>query len=175
VVAISLIQLLGMFGARVGWPSPIVTVYGWLAPTRTFNSYGLFRVMTRPRYEIIVEGSDDGQAWYEYEFKDKPGNVNRRPGFVEPHQPRLDWQMWFAALGSYQQNRWFVNFCLRLLQGSPDVLGLLGRNPFPYAPPRFVRARLYEYHFTDLATKHKTGAWWRRELKGDYLPPMSLR
>src|SRR5205814_5704779 len=116
-----------------------------------------------------------GTTWLDYEFKYKPGDIKRRPRFVEPHQPRLDWQMWFAALGNYQQNRWFINFCVRLLQGSPEVLDLLGHNPFPNEPPRYIRAVLYEYHFTDLATKQKTGAWWRRELKGLYLPPVSQR
>jgi hypothetical protein len=96
--------------------------------------------------------------------------VNRRPGFVEPHQPRLDWQMWFTVFGDYRQNPWFVEFCVRLLTGSPPVLGLLEHNPFPRGPPRHIRALLYEYHFTDLATRRRTGAWWRRELKGLYLP-----
>jgi hypothetical protein len=120
-------------------------------------------------------GSDDGDTWREYEFKYKPGDVKQRPPFVEPHQPRLDWQMWFAALGNYERNPWLVNFCFRLLQGSRDVLSLMGKNPFPMAPPRYVRALLYEYHFTDFATRSKTGAWWRRELKGEYLPMISLK
>ena len=131
--------------------------------------------MTRPRNEIIVEGSNDGVTWLPYEFKWKPGDVNHRPGFVEPHQPRLDWQMWFAALGNYQQNPWFVNFCMRLLQGSPEVLALMEKNPFPEKPPRHIRATLYSYRFTDFAERRRTGAWWRRERLGEYLPPISLR
>ena len=131
--------------------------------------------MTTSRLEIIVEGSNDGVTWFEYEFKYKPGDLIRRPKFVAPHQPRLDWQMWFAALGNYRQNPWLVNFCLRLLQGSPEVLALLERNPFPNAPPRYIRAVVYDYHFTDFAMRRKTGAWWRREPKGDYLPAISLR
>ena len=95
----------------------MVALYQWVAPLRSSNSYGLFAVMTTVRREIVVEGSNDGVTWLEYEFKYKPGDLKRRPGFVEPHQPRLDWQMWFAALGSYQNNRWFVNFCIRLLEG----------------------------------------------------------
>jgi hypothetical protein len=94
---------------------------------------------------------------------------------VEPHQPRLDWQMWFAALGNYRQNPWFGNFCVRLLQGSPEVLALLRTNPFPDSPPRYVRATVFDYHFTDLKTRRQTGAWWRREAVGIYLPPVSLR
>ena len=86
-------------------------------PLRIVNSYGLFAVMTTTREEIIVEGSNDGVTWQAYEFPYKPGDVCRAPPIVAPYQPRLDWQMWFAALGSYQQNRWFVNFMVRLLAG----------------------------------------------------------
>ena len=130
--------------------------------------------MTTGRREIIVEGSNDGVNWLPYEFKYKPGDVNRRPGFVEPFQPRLDWQMWFAALGSYRENRWLVNFCVRLLQGSPKVVALLERNPFPNAPPRLVRAVVYEYHFSNLQEHHARGIWWTREYAGEYLPVISL-
>ena len=175
VILFTLMQFSSMFRVPVPWPRPVLGLYAWLSPFRSFSSYGLFAVMTTSRPEIIVEGSNDGINWQEYEFKYKPGDLKRRPRFVEPHQPRLDWQMWFAALGDYRQNPWFVNFCLRLLQGSPEVLGLLGRNPFPDTPPRYVRAILYEYHFTDFETRRKTGAWWRRELKGDYIPVISLR
>jgi hypothetical protein len=101
--------------------------------------------------------------------------LNRRPEFVAPHQPRLDWQMWFAALGTYRQNPWFVNFLIRVLQGSPAVLALLEKNPFPDKPPRYVRAVLYEYRFTDRATRDKNDAWWRRERTGLYCPQLSLR
>jgi hypothetical protein len=146
-----------------------------LAPFRTINSYGLFAVMTTERREIIVEGSNDGTNWLAYEFKYKPGDVTRRPGFIAPFQPRLDWQMWFAALGSPRQNPWFENFCERLLQGSPEVLALLEKNPFPGQPPRFIRAEFYDYHFTNADERHATGAWWRREFVGEYLPPVSLR
>jgi len=130
-ITLSLVQLSGMFRLQGPWPKPIAAVYEWLLPFRTFNSYGLFAVMTTSRPEIIVEGSQDGMTWVEYEFKHKPGDLKRGPQFVEPHQPRLDWQMWFAALGDYRQNPWFVNFCVRLLQGSPEVLKLLEHNPFP--------------------------------------------
>jgi len=149
-------------------------VLGFTDPFRLVNSYGLFRKMTTTRPEIVVEGSNDGKTWLEYEFKWKPGDVKRRPAFVEPHQPRLDWQMWFAALGNYQQNPWFGWFMRRLLEGSPDVLSLLERNPFPDAPPRFVRAVLYDYKFTDAKTRRETGAWWQRGEPRIYAPPMSL-
>jgi predicted DCC family thiol-disulfide oxidoreductase YuxK len=171
----SLLQFSTMFRLPVPWPRPIIAAYQWLSTFRTFSSYGLFAVMTTSRPEIIVEGSNDGVTWLEYEFKYKPGDLKRRPKFVAPHQPRLDWQMWFAALSDYRRNPWFVNFCVRLLQGSPEVQGLLKRNPFPNAPPRYIRAVVYDYHFTDFDTRRKAGAWWRRELKGDYLPAISLR
>ena len=130
--------------------------------------------MTTTRPEIIIEGSNDGKNWQAYEFKYKAGNFSRRPAFVAPHQPRLDWQVWFAALGNYQQNPWFVEFCRRLLEGSPDVLKLMGRNPFPAAPPRYLRAQLYDYHFSNFQQRREQGVWWRRELQGEYLPPVSL-
>jgi hypothetical protein len=175
VLVVSLFQVVLMFGPRSRFWLPAAILNAQLAPFRTINSYGLFAVMTTKREEIIVEGSNDGTDWRAYEFSYKPGDVNRRPGFVAPFQPRLDWQMWFAALGSYQQNQWFQNFCLRLLQGSPDVLGLLKRNPFPEKPPRFIRARLYEYRFTTADERRATGAWWKRELVGEYLPTISLQ
>jgi predicted DCC family thiol-disulfide oxidoreductase YuxK len=175
VLSISSFQIATMFGARTSLLLPIAAVDEWLQPFRTVNSYGLFAVMTTTCNEIIVEGSDDGTNWLAYEFKYKLGDVNRRPAFVEPFQPRLDWQMWFAALSDYQQNPWFENFCIRLLQGSPDVLALLEKNPFPKHPPRYIRAELYEYRFTNFAERRATGAWWKRELIGEYLPPVSLR
>ena len=104
--------------------------------------------MTTTRPEIIIEGSDDGENWKPYEFRYKPGNLYRAPRWIQPFQPRLDWQMWFAALGNYQTNPWFPGLMVRLLEGSPDVLRLLGDNPFPGRPPRFVRAELFEYSFT---------------------------
>src|SRR5262249_821960 len=135
------------------------------------NSYGLFAVMTTTRPEIVIEGSNDSETWLAYEFRYKPGDVNRAPQIVEPHQPRLDWQMWFAALGSYQQNRWFSNLMVRVLQGEPSVLRLLRYNPFPGTPPRYARARLYIYHFTHWRER----AWWTREEHGLYFPAVSLK
>ncbi len=173
-VVSALMQFSAMFRLPVLWPRPVVGVYAWLSPFRSFNSYGLFAVMTTSRPEISIEGSRDGVTWLPYEFKYKPGDVKRRPGFAEPHQPRLDWQMWFAALGKYQRNPWLMSFCRRLLEGSRPVLALLKRNPFPEAPPRYIRAVVYDYRFTDLATRRRTGAWWRRQERGFYLPPLLL-
>lgn len=173
VIAIYGSQLVWMFGARPSVLAPVAAVHDWLRPFRTFNSYGLFAVMTTTRPENIIEGSEDGVTWQPYGFKYKPGDVHHRPGFVAPHQPRLDWQMWFAALGHYRNNPWLVNLAGRLVQGEPDVLALLEENPFPDGPPRHVRARLYEYRFTSSEERRETGAWWLRELKGDYMPTMT--
>jgi lipase maturation factor 1 len=141
------------------------------SPLRIVNSYGLFTVMTVERPEIVVEGSEDGENWRAYEFPYKPGDVMRAPPIVEPHQPRLDWQMWFAALENYQQNRWFVNFMIKLLEGEPAVLRLLQYNPFPKAPPKYIRARLYLYEFTGFGEK----GWWKRQERGLYFPAVSLK
>jgi hypothetical protein len=175
IVLISSLQLVARFGGYGLLPRAGQRLLEWNAPFRSINTYGLFAVMTAKRPEIIVEGSDDGILWYPYEFKWKPGELKRRPGFVQPHQPRLDWQLWFAALGHYRGNPWFINFLVRLLQGSPAVLALLEKNPFPDQPPRYVRAVLYEYHFTDFETRRKDGTWWRRERKGLYCPEISLQ
>ena len=174
VVPLTMIPLLRTAGVRQTWPAPVGWLYGWTQPWRTFNGYGLFAVMTPKRPEIIVQGSDDGRNWRDYVFKYKPGDLRRAPGFVAPYQPRLDWQLWFAALGGPRTNPWFYHFEYCLLQNSPSVLALLGPNPFPKSPPKYVRALLYEYHFTDRATRRGTDAWWRRELKGLYAPPLSL-
>ena len=141
------------------------------APFEIVNSYGLFAVMTTDRDEIIVEGSSDGENWKAYEFKYKPGMLDRAPPVVAPHQPRLDWQMWFAALGTYQQNRWFVNFAIRLLEGQPAVTRLLAYDPFAGSRPKYVRARLWRYHFTTFGEK----GWWTREFRGEYIPAVSLK
>jgi hypothetical protein len=175
VISLTTLQLLAMFDVRSPLFKPVAAMSQWLAPLRSFNSYGLFAVMTNKRPEIILEGSNDGISWLPYEFKYKPGDVKRRPGIVAPHQPRLDWQMWFAALGNWRQNPWIINLTTRLLHGSPEVLGLLQKNPFPDKPPRFVRATLHEYRFTDFAERRKTGAWWQRKPIGEYLPPISSR
>jgi predicted DCC family thiol-disulfide oxidoreductase YuxK len=174
VLAVSSFQVVSLLGFGLNLLQPIAYFDAQIAPLRTVNSYGLFAVMTTTRDEIIVQGSDDGTTWLDYEFKYKPGLLSHEPAFVAPFQPRLDWQMWFAALGNYQQNPWFENFCERLLRGSAPVLALLQKNPFPRHPPRFIRAELYEYRFTTPAERRSTGAWWHRELVGEYLPPATF-
>jgi hypothetical protein len=174
VLTISAIKFWDNLSPRTSVPGYAEWLTRWAEPFRSVNSYGLFRVMTTSRSEIVVEGSDDGSTWRAYEFKYKPGDVARRPEFVEPHQPRLDWQMWFAALSRYDATPWFQALLVRLLEGSPPVLDLLARNPFPAHPPRYVRAVRYDYRFTTAAERKATGAWWSRTLVGAYSPVVSL-
>ena len=162
------------FKPEAKWPRSLVFFYEQVEPFRIANSYGLFRVMTKDRREIVIEGSADGIDWQPYEFKWKPGDVMRAPGWCAPHQPRLDWQMWFAALGSYQQNPWFIRMAICLLEGKSDVTRLFARNPFPEHPPRYVRAIAYRYRFTTRSEHRQTGAWWKRQELGEYLPGVSL-
>ena len=174
ILVITLKQGIDAVGWQVNWPASLQAVDDAIEPFRTINSYGLFRVMTTQRNEIIIEGSDDGQTWKEYQFEYKPGDVNRAPVFTTPHMPRLDWQMWFAALSDAQSNPWFENFMIRLLEGSPPVVKLLAYDPFPDHPPRYVRAVMYDYHFTTFQERKATGAWWTRKELGLYFPSVSL-
>jgi hypothetical protein len=164
-VPVSLMMFAGSIG--VGFAPPLVSEAAeFIAPFRSVNAYGLFAVMTTTRDEIVIEGSNDGERWRAYEFPFKPGDLNRTPPWAAPHQPRLDWQMWFAALTPYADARWFHNFCLRLLEGSPHVLALMAFDPFPDAPPKYVRGVLYRYHYG-------RSQWWTRERVGEYSPVLS--
>ena len=168
-------------------------IVGYLAPFRSINSYGLFAGMTTSRPELIVEGSHDGKEWQTYEFKWKPSDLTVRPRQVAPHQPRLDWQMWFEALSALRQleqsealkqkgqqrpremqpNDWFRKFAVRLLEGNETVLDLLQENPFTEKPPTFIRVLIYDYKFTNF-DERREGNWWRRELLGTYWGPKRL-
>jgi hypothetical protein len=146
-----------------------------VAPFRSLNNYGLFAVMTTERPQLVIEGSDDGRDWREYELPHQPGDLDRRPDFVAPGQPRLDWQLWFAALAPPSQNPWVETLGANLLRGDPAVLALFARNPFPHRPPHFIRVVRYLYRFTDAADRARTGNWWRRTPQDLYLSPISLR
>ncbi len=174
IVLLSVVQMCHTARISGGWIAPLAQIHSMARPLRLVNGYGLFAVMTTSRPEIEVEGSVDGRTWKVYEFKWKAGDPRRAPAFVQPHMPRLDWQMWFAALGTYRDNPWFLNFIVRLLQGSPAVVDLLAVNPFPRQPPLYVRARLYDYRFAGW-DERREGVWWKRRLKGTYCPPVSLR
>ncbi|HEY6309075.1 MAG TPA: lipase maturation factor family protein [Candidatus Angelobacter sp.] len=154
-----------------GNPLPAAPVLA-LEPFRIANAYGLFAVMTHERYEIEFQGTLDGETWSAYPFRYKPQDPKKAPGIYAPYQPRFDWNLWFASLGSWRQNIWVVNTEERLLANEPDVLTLFAGNPFSGKPPRIVRAVVWQYWFTDRATKRKDGAWWRRELLGLYAPPL---
>jgi lipase maturation factor 1 len=175
VLAISiLLYIIPLFVSPVKYPSVFISTVNTIRPFHIVNRYGLFAVMTTSRPEIFIKGSNDGQEWKTYEFKWKPGKLDEAPIFVAPHQPRLDWQMWFAALSTYERNPWLIQFMTRLLQGSPPVLDLLANNPFPEKPPKYIQAVVYDYWFTDTETKEKTGNWWQREYKENYTPVLQL-
>ena len=142
----------------------------WLDPFRIANRYGLFAVMTHERYEIEFQGSADGKTWIAYPFRYKPQAIDRAPGIYAPYQPRFEWNLWFASLGSWREYRFVIWTEERLLKNDPDVVALFAKNPFGEAPPKQVRAVIYQYWFTDLKTKRATRNWWRRELLGDYAP-----
>ena len=173
IVFVSGVQLYSIFSGRT--PALAMWIDYGVAPLRFVNSYGVFAKMTTERPEIIIEGSDDGIHWKEYPFKYKPGDVERRPPWNIPHQPRLDWQMWFAALGTQNQHPWFSRSLQRLLENSPGVIALLDSNPFPDNPPRHVRALLYDYQYASSEEKASKGVWWERQLAGLYYPAVELR
>jgi hypothetical protein len=162
-----------MFGRLFGTeyiPPPLQKMSALSYPLHLINGYGLFAVMTTERKEIVIEGSEDGKRWRPYSFRYKPQDTHHAPPLVAPHQPRLDWQMWFAALGSARQNPWFITLLARISQGSAPVLALLKSNPFPDQPPQYLRALIYKYEFTTFSEKAISAAWWQRKLLGSYVP-----
>ena len=172
IVFCSLVQM----DERFGGSPPVVaqSIDRLIEPLHIVNSYGLFAVMTKKRNEIVIEGSYDGVEWREYEFRYKPGDVARRPRWNIPHQPRLDWQMWFAALNDPRRLPWFWRFVQRLLENEPTVTALLETNPFPDKPPMYVRAQFYDYTYADSDEKAK-GIWWDRRSLGLYFPVVHLK
>ena len=145
-----------------------------LEPFRIANRYGLFAVMTRGRYEIEFQGSEDGQTWQAYPFLYKPQDPDKPPGIYAPYQPRFDWNLWFASLGSWREYPIVVNTEVRLISNDSDVLALFAGNPFPHGPPRQIRAVFWQYWFTTIEEKRKTGLWWRRQMLGLYSPSLTL-
>jgi hypothetical protein len=160
---------------RLGWhppyPSALAATRRAAAPLRTFNSYGLFAVMTTERPEILIEGRRGDGPWRGYELPYKPGALDRAPPFVQPHMPRLDWQLWFAALRGCNRAAWFHHLAGRLLAGTPEVRGLFANDPFPDSPPDEIRSTVYQYRFADLGDP----AWWQRERVGAFCPTLALR
>ena len=156
-----------------GIPLPTAPIVA-LDPFRIANQYGLFAVMTRGRYEIEFQGSNDGTNWVAYPFRYKPQSLNEAPGIYAPYQPRFEWNLWFASLSEWRQNEFVPLTEERLLANDGDVLALFRGNPFGHAPPRFARAVLWQYWFTTLNEKRRTGNWWRREELGLYAPELTL-
>lgn len=154
---------------RPSWPGPLISLYQKVAPFRSVNSYGLFAVMTPERHELFIEGSRDGRVWKAYRLPHKPQDPKEAPGFLGPYLPRLDWQLWFVALGD-DRSPFFLTLMGRLAEGEKGVLELFEHNPFPDGPPAFLRVREERWRFTDRATRARTGAWWTRQDEGDFYP-----
>ncbi len=171
LVALAVMQLLDSLVPRIA--STVSKPLTAIQPFEIVNGYGLFAVMTTTRPEIILEGSNDQLDWREYQFPYKPGNTHRSLPWVAPYQPRLDWQMWFAALGDYQSSTWVGGLMYRILTGEPSVYHLLNPPPFDH-PPRYLRALVYQYEFTTPAERARTGAIWQRQLRGVWFGPVSL-
>ena len=178
-MAVSSVMLIWIFYATMAeliWmfvraPLPRLPVIA-LEPFRIANQYGLFAVMTRGRYEIELQGSEDGQNWMPYPFRYKPQDLNKAPGIYAPYQPRLDWNLWFASLGAWREYPIVPNTEVRLLSNDKEVLALFAGNPFRQGPPRQIRAVLWQYWFTSMAEKRATGRWWRRQWLGLYGPTL---
>ena len=174
---------IAVLGGIEGWsrldpgqsfPSWIERARDVIAPFRSVSSYGLFAVMTRERGEIVLEGSDDRVAWKAYRFPHKPCDPYRSPELFVGHMPRLDWQMWFAALGEWRRTRWFPAFQRGLLRGEAPIEALLEENPFPTHPPRYLRARFEAWRFTSRSERVNGGAWWKVEPAGEWSPVLTL-
>jgi hypothetical protein len=171
-------QLIWMFAPE--FPSPeyeVQKVVQWpvqeIEPFRIANQFGLFGVMTRGRYEIEFQGSNDGgKTWIAYPFRYKPQALNQAPEIYAPYQPRFDWNLWFASLGNWRQYQFVLGTEEQLLEGSPEVLSLFAHNPFPNGPPQEIRCVIWQYWFTNLAEKRKTGDWWTRKFLGLYAPTL---
>ncbi|MBV9318179.1 MAG: lipase maturation factor family protein [Gammaproteobacteria bacterium] len=167
IVFCSVVEMDMRFGGNP--PALAQSVDRFFEPLHIVSSYGLFAIMTTRRDEIIIQGSSDGIEWREYEFRYKPGSLNRAPPWNIPHQPRLDWQMWFAALDDPRRLPWFWRLLERLLENEPTVTALLESNPFADAPPTYLRAGFYAYHFSDPAARSR-GRWWERQWLRPYFP-----
>jgi hypothetical protein len=180
-LAVTAVMLMWIFNATtaqmvwivkpVGLPTTPVSA---LEPFRIANRYGLFAMMTRGRYEIEFQGSDDGQTWLVYPFRFKPQDPAKAPGIYAPYQPRFDWNLWFASLTTWRDEEGHIvpRTEQALLRGSPDVLLLFAGNPFPNGPPKMIRAVLWQYWFTTPEERHASGMWWRRERLGIYAPTL---
>ncbi|HMD19781.1 MAG TPA: lipase maturation factor family protein [Alloacidobacterium sp.] len=172
ILYVTTAELIHMLWREAPLPSAPIAA---LEPFRIANQYGLFAVMTRGRYEIEFQGSNDGQNWTAYPFRYKPQALNEAPDIYAPYQPRFDWNLWFASLGDWRQNSIVPLAEERLLTSTPDVLALFAGNAFPQSPPKYIRAVIWQYWFTSMAEKRTTGLWWKRQLLGLYAPALTLK
>jgi hypothetical protein len=168
-----LLQLLSVFQINV--PAPLSWISNGEERFQMLHGYGLFAVMTRERNELEIQGSDDGKNWRPYAFRWKPGDVTRRPPFIAPYQPRVDWQAWFASLSTFDREFWLQSLLTRIFENEPTVLALFAGNPFADHPPRFLRVMQYAYRFTTPEEKRRDGAWWRRSEAAPYSPVLSKK
>jgi len=171
--AVTVVMLLSI-APTVNLLSPRQSMNASFEPLHLVNTYGAFGSITKKRYEIVLEGTDETEIspstiWREYEFPCKPGDVNRMPCVIAPFQLRYDWQMWFAAMGPPEASSWFFALIEKMLEGNTAVLSLFSVNPFPEKPPQFIRGIYYRYQFTDGGPQ-----WWKRERVGLYFPPLKL-
>ena len=176
IVSTSVTMMWAVWGKR-DLPALMDKPVRWAVQWHLINNYHVFPVITTERPELLVEGSNDGIFWHPYVFRYKAGEPARIAPFIVPHQPRLDWQMWFAALSPPHARTafWIIDFRQRLLEGSPDVLALLSSNPFPDEPPAYIRVRIEKYRFTTMDERRDSGNWWDVEPLGMYLPPAALQ
>lgn len=174
LLALQLALLFARFAGGDRLPGPIAATLDFFRPFRSLNNYGLFAVMTTERREIVIEGSRDGQTWVAYGLPFQPGPLERAPVWAGPHMPRLDWQLWFAALGEVRDNPWIPSLLARLGEGAPGVRRLLWVDPFGDDPPIHLRAQLYRYRFTTSAERERSGQWWAREPLGLYYGPITV-
>jgi len=159
---------------NISTPAWVQSASSYIQSTRTVNPYGLFGRMTTRRPEIVLQGSRDGENWKSYEFRYKPGDPRRAPGIAIWSLPRIDWRMWFAALRAPRRPRWMMRFVRGIMKGNDSITGLLANNPFGERPPRYFRAILFRYKFSDWEEGWENGIWWSRTRKGLYIPPLTL-
>lgn len=176
-IAVSISALLILPASLIGLyanlsPNPIASpLQGYYNQVRSFgigNIYHIFPTMQTERQELVIQGSQDGIEWKDYRFRYKPGDTASAPAFVMPHQPRLDWMIWFVPTQQPLQMQWFGHFMQRLHQGSEAVTELLAVNPFDRQPPRYLRVSVYRYRFSSQEDRHQTGDWWQREYLGEF-------
>jgi hypothetical protein len=173
IFSASLFQMWGMLSGRDN-PEPVARALAYLRPYHIVNNYHVFPTMDTERIELEIEGSLDGVNWRTYAFKYKPGDVQRRPGVIVPHHPRVDWLMWFVPKHP-MFSPWFEQFLQRLSEGSPAVLALLEDNPFAGHPVPYLRVSAYRYRFASPELRAETGQWWEREYLGPFLPVPGIR